>query len=600
MLTESRLAMAGINVQPDSFLDEADITRLVNAAASALHEAASEYDGWRFVAGQRSPATVSGAHNPFLSAWSTLDDRLDGRFRPFYENEYDLRTIRAKARNLATFTSIAVGAMEALKCYTVGGEWQHEAVVSEDVTGVPAGLLTAVQRVIDETLERNQFEGGLDEAIHNAAREDGESLVGVYHAGGGYCEIAPIDADCLREPQNGRDIDRALASVGFKYVPAYANRSQEMTSWTFGVHTVYNAAMKRINHNFPVGYHCVFDETGRNWDYLPAFPQVNSGKISGKCLIHLKVNCPPGAKRGVSDFYPIQEVLERKYILGRNLAVGASIQAAIAYIRQHAGNVSRADVVQQLSNALDSFSRSATANRSDGRTQQTFSPGTVIDVSANAQYHAGPLGELKSAVFIEVCSYLMRCIGIRWLMPEYMISGDASNANFSSTLVAESPFVRARESDQRRFTGHFRRILWAAIKIAHDAGRFGQWVQTWQQLRWLVDLRIKAPQVASRDKQQLLEELLALYDKQLISRNELLTGLNREPRTGWDDVFAEKQQTMLPGAGGAGGFGGGGQFGFGQRPLNPTQQAAIAGALESVQTTEEAKAILESFSSASD
>ena len=31
-------------------------------------------------------------------------------------------------------------------------------------------------------------------------------------------------------------------------------------------------------------------------------------------------------------------------------------------------------------------------------------------------------------------------------MPEYMVSGDASNANYASTLVAESPFVKARQA----------------------------------------------------------------------------------------------------------------------------------------------------------
>ena len=33
-------------------------------------------------------------------------------------------------------------------------------------------------------------------------------------------------------------------------------------------------------------------------------------------------------------------------------------------------------------------------------------------------------------------------------MPEYMLSGDASNANFSSTMVAEGPAVKTFEEMQ--------------------------------------------------------------------------------------------------------------------------------------------------------
>jgi len=554
-------------------LTEQGLDALMAPVVRALHEATNEFDGdWRQVGGGRQTATITGAHSPFLQPWATLRDRDEGRYLPFYEHESDLRTIRAKSRNLATFTSIAVGAIEALQAYTIGGEWQYEAVTREGVHA-NSQLLALAQRVVDDALERNEFQGTLDEAIHKTAREDGEALTAVYHCGGGNVNIELIDADCLREPANGKDIDRALGATEF------IGRGKP-TSWTFGVHNIYNPVMRRINYAHAVGYHCVFDETGREWDYLPAFPQqfASGSRLGGKCLIHLKMNVPPAAKRGLSDFYPIQEVLERNYILGRNLAVGAAIQAAIAYIREHAGNTTRDGVVSQLSTALDSLSRAATASRTDGKTQNNFPPGTVIDTSALAKYHAGPLGELRSPVFVEICAFLSRCVGVRWLMPEYIISGDASNANYASTLVSESPFVKAREADQRRFAAHFKRILWAALKIAFDAGRFGASAATWQEFRSLVDLRVKAPPVASRDKTQVLDESTRLYDLGMISANELLTDLQREPRPGWDDKFAEPTRPQLPPVG-----------------ASPVEQAAISAALESVRSTSEARAILESF-----
>jgi hypothetical protein len=594
--------LALVESQPTTdLLSESDIAKLTSRLNHAFAEASAENDGnWRQVGGNRTPGTYSGGHNAILTNWSSLDDRIDGRFRPFYENEHDLRDIRAKSRNLATFTSIAVGADKALEVYTIGGKWQFEAKLKDDGTAnaqyeIDASwkknpndprnqLLAAVQRVIDEVIEKNEFQESQLPAIHSTARTDGEALIAVYGDKGGIAKIRMLDADSLREPQatNAKQIERGLRSFGYSQVG--------QQSWTFGVHTSYNRTMRRVDHSDPMGYHVVFDESGKEWDYLPSFPQADAGPISNRCLVHFKGYSvmPLDAKRGVSDYYPIQEVLERKHILGRNLSIGAAIQASIAYIRHHKGNVTRADVVTQISSALDSLSRTATGNRNDGRTQQNFGPGTVIDVK-DQEYHAGPLGELKSAVFIEVCSYLMRCVGTRFLMPEYIISGDASNANFASTLVSEAPFVKARESDQQKTIGVCRRTLWATLKIAFDAGRFARWCPTWQQFRDMVELSIKAPPVASRDKVQLLAEVESLYEKRLISANDALTDLGREAKPGFDDKFADPPPApVIGGVGGAIG---------GNPSVVAAKQAATAAALESAETTDEAKLILESINS---
>lgn len=557
-------------------ITETDIAQLESQLRYALNEAVSESDGnWRQVGGGRVPGTYSGGHTPILQNQATLSDRQDGRFRPFYDNEVDLQAIRGKSRNLATFTSVAVGAVEALRVYTIGGQWKFEVQAKEGKQASPQ-LLCALQCVIDDVLEDNDFQGVYDQEIHDSARVDGEVLTAVYGTTGGHARIDVIDPDCLREPANKNSIERGLQQLG------YASRGEQ--SWSFGVHTSYNPTMRRIDHSRPIGYHLVYDDTGRDWDYLPAFPVANAGRISNRCLLHLKCNAPVGVKRGVSDFYPIQEVLERKHILGRNLAVGAAIQAAIAYIRHHKGPVTRDQVVQHLSRALDTASRDATANRTDGRSQQNFTPGTVVDTSA--EYHAAPLGSTNTDIFMEVCAYLMRCAGVRWLMPEYIISGDASNANFASTLVAESPFVKAREADQRTYVAYIKRILWAAIKIAYDAGRFGGCVRTWQELRGCIDLMVTPPRVATTDKQQQLEESKYLYDEKLISKNDLLADMGRDTRPGWDDEFSTKQAASPM-------FGG--PVVGGNPSVVAARQAAVSAALESATTIDEARTILESL-----
>jgi hypothetical protein len=55
-------------------------------------------------------------------------------------------------------------------------------------------------------------------------------------------------------------------------------------------------------------------------------------------------------------------------------------------------------------------------------------------------------------------------------LPEFLLTSDASNANYASTLVAESPFVKEIESFQQFFGFEFRRLLKHIIQKAVDGG----------------------------------------------------------------------------------------------------------------------------------
>ena len=49
---------------------------------------------------------------------------------------------------------------------------------------------------------------------------------------------------------------------------------------------------------------------------------------------------------------------------------------------------------------------------------------------------------------VQIVQAGLRALGNRWDMPEYMISGDSSNANYASTLVSGAPFVTGIEWEQ--------------------------------------------------------------------------------------------------------------------------------------------------------
>ena len=103
-------------------------------------------------------------------------------------------------------------------------------------------------------------------------------------------------------------------------------------------------------------------------------------------------------------------------------------------------------------------------------------------------------------------------------MPEYMISGDASNANYSSTLVAESPFVKFCKRQQKRFSGAMAQLLWAALDFACRAGTFRPWgIYRLGELAAVIDLKITGPLVEARDKGAETNRRKILHDNGILS-----------------------------------------------------------------------------------
>ncbi len=90
-------------------------------------------------------------------------------------------------------------------------------------------------------------------------------------------------------------------------------------------------------------------------------------------------------------------------------------------------------------------------------------------------------------------------MSVRWNMPEYLISGDASNANYASTLAAGSPFVKSRQRDQSFYRRRYRTIMMKMLRMRQIMGAFDAWVSDWATLCQLVDVQPEAPDVDIQD-----------------------------------------------------------------------------------------------------
>ena len=70
-----------------------------------------------------------------------------------------------------------------------------------------------------------------------------------------------------------------------------------------------------------------------------------------------------------------------------------------------------------------------------------YGPGTILDTHADIDYDF-PAAGLDAGSFIAVLQAELRAIASRLVMPEFMLTSDASNANYASTMVAEGPAMR--------------------------------------------------------------------------------------------------------------------------------------------------------------
>jgi hypothetical protein len=90
----------------------------------------------------------------------------------------------------------------------------------------------------------------------------------------------------------------------------------------------------------------------------------------------------------------------------------------------------------------------------------------------------------------------LRAIAARLVMPEFMFSSDASNANYASTMIAEGPAVRMFERLQQSLATDDRALLWRVIDHAIAVGCLPS------DTRLLIDLQITPPALVARDALQ--------------------------------------------------------------------------------------------------
>ncbi len=401
-----------------------------------------------------------------------------GECLPWYTNEAQLWGVQSRSRNFCETNAYAINAIENRQAFIVGTGLEYTV---EPRPGMAVGpeLLAAVQSYVDEFRDANDF-CELETEIVKRCDTYGEAFIRIFANGPDVPILRLVESNQVRSPSGAGD------------VPCQS----------FGVETEPEDLGKIIG--YWVGY---------NFDNLSSVSLIPAEEI-----VHFKLNTNRNVKRGLPTFVSVDWVLEGALKVLRNTNRMAQIQASVAMIRRRDG-VPPAQVNNWQEMAA-SWKKQSAPPETKAKNVQRFEPGTILDADMNTQYEF-PGGTVNAASFVQIQGAGVRVGAARLNMPEYMLSADASNANYSSTQVAESPSMKTFERLQRWYGGRFGMgvggprgtlgIIGRAILLAEESGRIPR------DTSRSIELKITYPSTVVRNKTEETNR------RQILSINRVLS-----------------------------------------------------------------------------
>jgi hypothetical protein len=440
-----------------------------------------------------------------------LDNRLKGELLPVYVTEYGLKLLRDYSRWMAAFNPYAISVLENRISYTIGKGMGITAVPSSRKPDFVKGdreLCEMCQVVWDDFGDRVDW-GQWEQLILHKVDVDGEAFIRFFHLGGGKVTIRPVEPEHVRSPGDQS-----------------AHRS-------FGIETPEYDIMDTL------GFWVVLNP-GYSW--TPRF-------VPAEEIVHFKANVGPSAKRGYPLLIPVRQNLQRALNLLQYMSALARAQSSIAMIRKHK-QYSAASVVAWQQNNADVQGQSWLSGQQ--RFGKQYAPATVLDTPENLEYEF-PGQKINSSALTEVLQAELRAIGSRVVQPEYMISANAENANYASTLVAEAPatknFQRLQATLARKFgdgrkgepkhCGVFWRVMRAAV----------EWGLLPREVMKRVKAHVEPPRVAARDEDKDTARSKTLNEAGVLSKEtwSKQEGLERDREKSQIEKEQAEQPKGVPG-----------------------------------------------------
>ena len=235
-------------------------------------------------------------------------------------------------------------------------------------------------------------------------------------------------------------------------------------------------------------------------------------RIPASDILHTRVGVDSNQKRGVTVLAPILGTLDcyEKWIDTELHA--RKLQASIVLWRKVQGSP------QQAQAAADS---SSTGLPGGTRTER-YKPGSILTTNhATEIKFLQPDTNFGDAVPLGRALLLSVAAGVG--LPEFMLTSDASNASYASTMVAEGPAVKLFQTEQIFFAQEYTRLWTWVMEVAIEQGLlpadFFEHVET----NWTF------PQLITRDRPRERAADAELVKLGILSRSEVARRDGVEP-----------------------------------------------------------------------
>jgi len=231
-------------------------------------------------------------------------------------------------------------------------------------------------------------------------------------------------------------------------------------------------------------------------------------QIPAEEILQTRVGVDSNEKRGVPIFAPILDALDNYAKWMETEMLARKLQSSIVLWRKVQGS---AQTVGSTADRAGQFSGSGSSRESR---QERFHPGTILTTNHGTDIQflqpntnfgdAVPLGRM-----------LLLSVAAGAGLPEFMLTADASNANFASTMVAEAPAVKFFQAEQEFFAREFTRLWQWVMADAVEQGLLPLDFFERMDVRWTF------PQLVNRDRSQERLADVQLIESGVLSRSEV-------------------------------------------------------------------------------
>lgn len=184
-------------------------------------------------------------------------------------------------------------------------------------------------------------------------------------------------------------------------------------------------------------------------------------QVEAANMLHIKINADSDQKRGEPFMQSVMQLMKHYEQWLENRILLNKMRSAIVLIKKIEGTPSE---VNALKNTIPGASNTAAGEIK----KQAIRGGTMITEGPGVTYRM-EAPNINASDVKEDGRNIKLSMAAGTNLPEY-IMGDASNANFSSTLVAESPFVKAIQSWQIFLEFYMARLYKMVIERSVKAG----------------------------------------------------------------------------------------------------------------------------------